>query len=338
MTRFLFFILILFLGIPVGALQFPEDHGFHKDFQLEWCYFVGNLISAEGEELGYELSFFRAIPYGNEEIFPVHFAISETGKKIHHSVDTLHRRFGGMAEYNPSLIRSGDFKVEILGSSDFLISAFPRGKKISLQLRLTIPGTKDILPQGIDGISPKSRKYPEIFSYYYSIPRLSTSGKIRVGEKEYLIQKGLSWMDHEWSGEKGKNREKISSKDTEWDWICINLEDGTDIMAFNFRNSSREKSESFGTVRDKDGKIIYFHKEGEVVFAPGKRRWMSEVTKKQYTMEWSLKIGEYDFRIESSFDAQEFVANNSTLNSYWEGGVRAVDSRGRNGRGYMELK
>lgn len=338
MKRALLILVLILCRFPLGALQFPEDHSFHKDYQLEWCYFVGNLVSTSGDELGYELSFFRAVPYGKEEIFPVHFAISEPGKKVHHSVDTLHRRFGGMAEYGPSGIRSGEFTIEILGSTEFLISANPRGKKMSLQLRLSVANPGEILPQGKDGISPKSRRYPEIFSYYYSIPRLSTSGKITVGEREYTIQKGSSWMDHEWSGKKGSERERIGSRDTQWDWICVNLEDGTDIMAFNFRNSSKEKSESFGTIRHRDGKIAYYHSEGDVVFTPGNRTWKSEGTRKTYPMEWSLKIGDYNLQIETSFDNQEFIANNSTLNSYWEGGIKALDSRGGKGKGYMELK
>ena len=50
------------------AIEFPKEHTFHKDFALEWCYFIGNLNTKDGKELGYELSFFKAKLNGKEEI------------------------------------------------------------------------------------------------------------------------------------------------------------------------------------------------------------------------------------------------------------------------------
>lgn len=321
------------------AFKFPNDHSFHEEYRLEWCYFVGNLKSTSGEDLGYELSFFRAKVSDKEEIFPVHFAISEPSKHLHHTVDNLHRRFGGLGGYNEKQIWSGDFRLEILNSGSFHITATPRGKNMSLDLHLSVPEESHILPQGESGISPKSRKYPEVYSNYYSIPRLSTEGIISVEGKKYEISNGISWMDHEWSANRGEKQARIGSRDTQWDWICINLEDGTDIMAFNFRNTSQEKSESFGTIRRKDGSIQYMKKDGEILFQPGTKTWKSPKTKKTYSMEWNLKMGPYDFKIEPTFPEQEFIAKDSTRNSYWEGGVRAVDSTSNlSGKGYLELK
>ena len=326
------------LKYELYSLEFPKDHGFHKDFRLEWCYFIGNLKSSQNEDIGYELSFFRAIVGEKEEIFPVHFAISETGKKIHTTTDTLHRRYGGLAEYDFKLIRAGDFKIEIQSPLEFRIIANPRNKKMNLDLHLKIQSINDILPQGKDGYSPKSRKYPNIYSYYYSIPRMETRGKIVSDSKDYQIVSGATWMDHEWSSPIAEKTDRIGARDTQWDWICIQLDDGTDIMAFNFRNTAGEKSESFGTLRDKTGKIQYFHKEGEVSFVSQEKKWKSKSTGKSYSLLWNLKLGNYDFQITPTFEEQEFVAFDSTGNSYWEGGVKILDRTGITGKGYLELK
>ncbi len=44
------------------ALQFPRDHGAHPDFRQEWWYLTGWLKTAKGEDLGFQITFFRARP------------------------------------------------------------------------------------------------------------------------------------------------------------------------------------------------------------------------------------------------------------------------------------
>ena len=39
--------------------DFPEDHGPHPEYALEWWYYTGNLLETEGSRFGYELTFFR---------------------------------------------------------------------------------------------------------------------------------------------------------------------------------------------------------------------------------------------------------------------------------------
>src|SRR5215210_5520348 len=41
------------------AMQFPQDHGPHPDFQTEWWYYTGNLQGEDGRRFGYQLTFFR---------------------------------------------------------------------------------------------------------------------------------------------------------------------------------------------------------------------------------------------------------------------------------------
>ena len=66
---------------------FPEDHGPHPEYALEWWYYTGNLRDAEGRRFGYELTFFRrgignAEPgrtseWAAEDIYFAHFAFTD---------------------------------------------------------------------------------------------------------------------------------------------------------------------------------------------------------------------------------------------------------------------
>lgn len=335
------FLSILFCNTMVlYSLDFPKDHSFHKGYKLEWCYFVGNLVSTDKSKIGYELSFFKADIQGKAEIFPVHFALSEGEEKKHITTDALHRNIGLLGNYNEKIIRSGDFQVEIVSSTEFHITAKPRVSSISLDLLLKVSDQKEILLQGPNGYSQKSRKYPDIYSNYYSIPRLKTNGFIKNGNRTYTIVDGLSWMDHEWSSP-AEEKNKLTSVGTEWDWICLNMSDGSDIMAFNFRKSKTEESESFGTIRSASGEIRYFKNTGDVSFKPLPETWESKKTGKTYHLKWNLKIAEFELNINPNFEDQEFNAIQSTGNTYWEGGIHAVGKQGgkdTSGNGYLELK
>ena len=44
------------------TLQFPRDHGAHPEFRQEWWYLTGWLKTERGEDLGFQVTFFRARP------------------------------------------------------------------------------------------------------------------------------------------------------------------------------------------------------------------------------------------------------------------------------------
>ncbi|MCB1179659.1 MAG: carotenoid 1,2-hydratase, partial [Leptospiraceae bacterium] len=283
-------------NLPIFSIDFPKDHSFHPNFKVEWCYFVGNLTARDGTKISYELSFFKDNLKDKEEIFHAHFALSFPDEKKHLTAQGLERKIGQLAGYTKNKIWSGDYHLEILSEKKFRIIAKPREKDFSLDLTLSINNKDDILLQGKNAYSPKSRKFP-VFSYYYSIPRLQTVGTIKVSSKPYEINSGTTWMDHEWSEEQN-SKSSLASKENSWDWVCLNLEDGSDIMAFNFRNSSKEKSETFGTYRNKKGEVFYYLNEGEIEFIPGKKIWKSSITKKKYILDWELKTKDFQIHFQ----------------------------------------
>ena len=53
--------------IPGYTLVFPRDHGAHPDFRTEWWYVTGWLKTARGEDLGFQVTFFRTrAPYASD--------------------------------------------------------------------------------------------------------------------------------------------------------------------------------------------------------------------------------------------------------------------------------
>jgi len=80
------------VSLPGWNYEFPRDHGTHTDFKTEWWYFTGNLESQDGEDFGYQLTFFRQgiiepgreIPASNflqRDMKFAHFAVSDISSK-----------------------------------------------------------------------------------------------------------------------------------------------------------------------------------------------------------------------------------------------------------------
>jgi predicted secreted hydrolase len=337
-----FFCIFYFFLSELFAFSFPQDHFFHSEYQVEWIYFVGQVESSNGKKFGYELSFFKGNLDKQFEIFPVHFAISDLDTKKHFTAQSVYRKIGNLVRISKNEIECGDFKIQFLNSSEINIKANPRDKNISIELNLKYD-KKDFLFHGDKGYSIKSRRNPEMFSYYYSLPNLKTKGVLRIDGREEKILSGNSWMDHEWSSH---NKEKksvgaLSSSKTSWDWVCLNFADGSNLMAFNFKLNSTEKAESFGSYRDKTGKQFFFEKEDEINFTAKEQIWKSNESGKKYHLNWKIKFLDIEIDLEPIFPEQEFIALETTGNIYWEGAILAtMKSKTGNlkGQGYLELK
>lgn len=334
-------VIILILSFSFFHFTFPKDHSFHSDFGLEWCYFVGHLESANGNQYGYELSFFRLkLSDGsdwNAEIFPVHFAISDFSNKIHQSSQTIKRSIGDLAGYSNQSIYSGDYRLNIISKDKFQITAGSKSKNLSINLDLQ--GNGKILVHGKDGISIKSNRNPNIFSYYYSYSRLITTGHLVLNGKKETIISGTSWMDHEWSEKKSKSLPTLATGETGWDWICLSDSSGGDYVFFRFRESNTSFPEIFGTYRNPEGKTTYWKDPGQIQMEPIGPYWKSPVTKIEYPLHWKIKYPGGEWKVSPIFNEQEFDGSKTTSTIYWEGGVEAEDTfQKKSAKGYLELK
>src|SRR6202521_3582916 len=107
---------------PVTANQqlvFPLDYGSHPQFRTEWWYVTGWLSTADGESLGFQITFFRTKPnidesnpsaFAPHQLLVAHCAISDP-KRGRLWQDQRIRRAGlGLAE-----AATGDTDVRIDG-------------------------------------------------------------------------------------------------------------------------------------------------------------------------------------------------------------------------------
>ena len=319
--------------IPGRALSFPRDYGSHPEFRTEWWYVTGWLTTADGESLGFQVTFFRTKPaidaanpsaFAARQLLIAHCAISDP-KRGRLWQDQRIRRAGlGLAEAaeNDTQVWIDDWSLRHDGGR---YAANIAAENFALHLVL-----EDTQPPLLNGASGMSRKGPAAAaaSYYYSLPHMRVSGSIaRAGHDDRVT--GEAWFDHEWSSQ------YLDDQASGWDWIGINLDDGSALMAFRIRGLNGGARWSGGTLRGSDGKVSVLE-TNQVQFQPG-RAWTSPRTGIRYPVEWRVTAGSRNFQLQPLLDDQENDTRLSTGAIYWEGAVHASTAGVAIGRGYLEL-
>ena len=315
------------------ALSFPRDHGAHPDYRTEWWYLTGWLNPESDRPLGVQITFFRSrpgiaennpSPFAARQLLFAHVAIADprTGKLIH---DQRAARVGfGMAGTATdttnvwiddwSLVLSGDRYRARIKAKEFAID-------------LSFAPTQPVLLQGDAGFSRKGPR-PAQASYYYSQPQLKIDGRISYRGAPLQVT-GTAWLDHEWSSE-------IMDESAQgWDWVGLNLADGTALMAFQMRKPDGSVLWSAGTRRVAQGNAQAISGR-DIRFVP-QRQWRSARSGAQYPVAMRVQVGTDVYDLEPLFDDQELDARASVGTIYWEGAVRVMKEGQLVGRGYLEL-
>jgi len=318
---------------------FPEDHGPHPAFRNEWWYFTGNLADAAGRRFGYQLTFFRIAlapeqpvshsRWRNNQLYMAHFALTDIDGRRFSAFERFGRGGPGMAgATNPPLrVWLDDWEATADDPAGFPLRLRAADGDVSIDLELR--PLKPVVLNGEAGLSRKSAA-PGNASYYYSMPRLETRGRVRSGSRESTVE-GLSWLDREWS------TSVLAADQQGWDWFSLHLDDGRDLMLYQLRRTDGTTDPaSAGTLVDVDG-TAYGLSAADMelrVLA----HWTSPQTGVRYPLRWRLRLPEHDLdlTVEPVLDAQEL----DVVVRYWEGAVVARGANGDSsvqGRGYMEL-
>jgi predicted secreted hydrolase len=337
-------------------LQFPRDLGSHPDFAIEWWYITGRLLAAQ-REFGFQITFFRSrVPdtqgmtsaFAAKQLIFAHAAVTDVANKnlLH---DQRIARTSGNARLdlataseadtdlslgNWSLKRAGNGNGNGNGS---IYQAQASGSDFSFQLKLR--ETQALLLQGDQGWS---RKGPETSqaSYYYSLPQLQVSGQLSLGKQTLPVQ-GQAWLDHEWSNS------LMHPQAVGWDWIGMNLDDGSALTAFRLRTKEGDTLWAGGSLRARGASSAEIFAETDVIFTP-QRHWKSPASGTSYPVQWSVQIRRVQaktglkvlerYTVNAVIDKQELDSRQSTGAIYWEGLSELLDSRGAViGRGYLEM-
>ena len=328
---------------PVVAgrtLHFPEDFGSHPEFRIEWWYVTGWLTTSRGETLGFQITFFRTKPsidernpsaFAPRQLLIAHCAVSDPAHGRPWHEQRIQRAGFELAEAEPgdTHVWIGHWSLRRVasgGGTGGLYEASIDADELALHLELE--STEPLLINGDAGFS---RKGParDAASYYYSEPHLEVTGTVRRGPGSEEAVNGEAWLDHEWTSE------YLASDAVGWDWVGINLNDGGALMAFRIRRADGGALWAGGTLRDAAGRTQHLS-PGDVDFTPG-RLWRSVHTATVYPVTWRLRAADRDLELEPLMDDQENDTRLTTGAVYWEGAVRAYESRRLLGRGYLEL-
>ena len=339
------------------TLQFPRDFGSHPDLRTEWWYITGHTrvgTGAQTRDFGFQLTFFRArvqdtqqmsSRFAARQLLFAHAAVTDVqGARFRHDQRIARQGFDlASASESDTALRVRDWSLVREGSTYRTIVA-----GAGFSLNLTFQETQKVLLQGTNGLSRKGPDASQA-SYYYSQPQLAFVGEITLQGQRFLVSgdgakgatssftpsRGAAWLDHEWSDG------LMHPAAVGWDWIGMNLFDGSALMAFQMRDKSGKNplwdGGSFRHPSMKSGDGPYIFKRGEVTFQP-LRAWKSPLTQASYPVEWMVRTPSDHYIVRALLDTQELDSRNSTGAIYWEGLSDLFDSNGRHvGRGYLEM-
>lgn len=328
---------------PVRPVVLPRDDAAHPA-PIEWWYYTGHLETETGEELGFELTFFKAYTPPSIRLFSVyplsntidrghvaHFALSDKGaKRFTMGERTDFWAFEGGASSEALSVYVGNWSAERAEDGvGHRIRASQDGLEIDLTLTPEKPAALHGDPPGIQSMGPGGT------SYYVSYTRMKASGTFRRNcgplglGCEALSVTGAAWHDHQWgdfdlSGYAG------------WDWFSVQFDDNTELMLYFIRAADGRYLTRAGSSVTADGRTLPLSAP-EITLTPTGETWTSPRTGAVYPMRWHLSVPKHgvDVTVTPTFPEQEMDTRASTGIVYWEGAVAVAGSR--SGVGYVEL-
>lgn len=320
-------------ALPPRTMRFPEDHGAHPGQRTEWWYITGHAESG-GRLFGFQVTFFRSrvepaqdlqSRFAAKQLLFAHAAVTDVqGAKLWHDQRIAREGFGiAHAETGEARVRLRDWSLQRLGETWHAV--LPAA---GFDLDLRCAATQPVVLQGQAGLSRKGPLERQA-SYYYSQPQLAVSGRLSLQGKTFEVT-GRAWMDHEWSDE------YLAQEAAGWDWLGMNLDDGSSFMAFRIRKRDGSTFWDGGSFRNARGDVT-IAQLGQMRFEAG-RRWTSPLSNASYPVEWRVTTPGGSFAVRALLDNQELDSRESTGAIYWEGLSDLLDPQGRRvGRGYLEM-
>ena len=311
--------------VPGKVFSFPEDHGPHDGFRIEWWYVTANLKDAEGNLFGVQWTLFRnALQAGptqsgwrDSTVWLGHAAVTSATR--HYAAERYAR--GGVGQAGAQAV---PFNAWI---DDWNFASRPGAASPLADMQLTASGaqfaydlhltsSRPLVLQGEQGYSRKSDQGQA--SYYYSQPFFSATGSVRIDGTTYQVS-GPAWLDREWSSQ------PLAANQSGWDWFSLHLDRGEQLMLFRVRQQDGPGYLT-GIWIDQQGHTQTLH-NADIQLTP---LATTDIDGRRIPTRWSLKIPGKQLDITT-----EAVNPNAWMNlsiPYWEGPVR-FDG----GVGYLEM-
>ncbi|GJL56950.1 MAG: carotenoid 1,2-hydratase [Nitrospirales bacterium] len=323
---------------------FPDDHGAHENFLIEWWYFTGHVFTSDNRRFGYELTFFRRAiddarawtnpsQWAIRQLYLAHFALTNEKHERFQFAEKVSRAALGKAGATQGALHTwlDQWSVQAVDQDHqrFRLQA----ETDNFSIDFVTHAEKSPVIHGLEGISRKGTNSTHA-SHYYSFTRLHTTGTLRIHGEDFPVT-GTSWMDHE-----------FSSSDLEdglvgWDWFSLQLDSGHDIMTYWLRQHDGTFSPaSSGTLIFPDGSSQHLTREDLTISILD--HWESPMSGARYPNQWTLTISSHNLQLHITprMHDQELRTDRSTQVTYWEGAVDASGTFGQKpvtGMGYVEL-
>ncbi len=338
-------------ALPARQRQFPRDFGSHPDLRTEWWYITG-LALAGGQRWGFQVTFFRSRVEGAQalrsafaarQLIFAHAALTDLqAGRIFHDQRIARAGFGvAQASEADTAVQLQDWSLVRQASGSGRGSTYAAQVQAQdFSLALQFDTTQPVLLQGDNGLSRKGPQ-PQQASYYYSQPQMQVSGSLQRGGVRFAIEPASApgdnraWLDHEAS------QALMHPEAVGWDWMGMNLHDGSALTVFRLRRADGSKLWAGGSMR-LPGQVARIFGAEEVVFTP-LRSWVSPLEGTRYPVQWRVVTPAGTFEANALLDNQELDSRASTGAVYWEGvcelrEVGRADSAGAlRGHGYLEM-
>jgi len=313
---------------PGVAIALPRDHGAHPDFRTEWWYLTGWLKTPDGQDLAFQVTFFRSradldsanpSQFTPRQIVFAHAALSDpTIGHLLHGQRVARAGFGlAQAAQGDTAIVLDDWQLRRESSGRFSTQV----STADFALNLALDPTQPVLLQGRAGFSQKGPS-PAQASHYFSLPHLRVAGTLTRQGKPMAVT-GQAWLDREWSST------LLDPKAVGWDWLGVNLDDGGALTAFVVRDGQGQALWAGGSLRGADGVVRLLGPQDVRMPMPAKNSWWrSPRTGAAYPVQRSVEVR--TARGWRSWTLQPLMPD-SELDSrpagpvYWEGAVRAQE-------------
>lgn len=319
---------------PGRQFIFPQDHGSHPDFKIEWWYITGHLYSEDGRRFGLQATFFRR---GDESpqhrnLYLAHMALLDVknGRFIHQ--ERLNREgwdarsaIGSLdVQCGPWTLRMDDAGAIQLAGSVHADASFT----------LSLKPSQPLVVFGENGVSRKGAD-ASAASHYLTFPRLASNGTLSLGSEQIAVQ-GELWMDHEMSSS------QLDEGQVGWDWACLQLKDGREVMVYRMRRRDGTP-DPFSTVSWVDPRGIVTQQSAKDFSLTPTATWHSPHTGATYPSGVTLAAIDpltgkpVRWKLVPLAQDQELTGRITGI-AYWEGACRILDEHDQEiGSAFLEL-
>ncbi|APH71619.1 lipocalin-like domain-containing protein [Aquibium oceanicum] len=302
--------------------QFPQDHGPHPDYRIEWWYVTANLTGPDGADYGLQWTLFRtALAPGEAEgwespqVWFGHAAV--TSATTHLATERFARGGTGQAgvEAQPFTAWIDDWRMA--GDSFDRLELKATGPDFAYDIAMEARGP--LVLHGDEGYSVKSAKGQA--SHYYSQPFFAVEGTLSLPDGDVPVS-GTAWVDREWSSQ------PLAEDQAGWDWFSLSFDTGEKLMGFRLRDAAGGAFTSATWIAADGDPTPYA--DGKLVATPVQT---SRVAGRDLPTQWRLVLAERGLDV--TVGALNDQAWMDLGIPYWEGPVRVSGTH--QGRGYLEM-